>query len=291
MILTDLFTDFVDFRQCVPGIESNVSFKDLTPSAINAYKRICNLISVKVYDSLVDQHDSDPAKSQFDYLRMAMANLTAKQQQVFDALSKRKAGMEVYKYELEAMNRSYADNYFAAMDSLLQSLIDDNNAEFAETDICKILSTLPIKSTSAFDMLYQIDCSYIFFFRCISLQREIYTKYLKITYDKISASTSLSSEEKAQRTDDLNAILAKWTVSLALSRFDILEFPSVIRDYFSESKKPSEISPTKELSDSLKNECQQDLDTINMQLTDNTSFSVNTQTSFNQPGDKIILMP
>lgn len=299
MILDDLFPNLVDFRQYVPGIESNVTLAELNPSAINAKKRICNLISSAAYDSIIQSHTSTPisdiANQQFDALRMAMANLTAKQQVAFDAIRNRKSQIEVYKYELEAMTRSYADNYFNAMDTLLQSLMTSEDSNFRNTNMYKQLSVLPIKTASDFDMLYPIDCSYLFFFRCVTLQQEAYNTNLKTTYDKVKSSTSLTTEEKASYNSRLDTILAKWTVSLALTRFDLLEFPAIIRDFFSDSNRfshrTSEQGSADNLSTSLANACQKDLDIINMQLTDNDTSSISTHTSYARPDDKIILMP
>lgn len=289
MILNDLFSTLDDFRDYVPGIESNVTFKELNSSSINAKKRICNLISSTVYDSIVS--DPENNTNQLDALRMAMANLTAKQQLVFDAIRNRKSRIEVYKYELEAMTRNYADNYFNAMDTLLQLLVSTDDESFKSTNMYKLISVLPIKTASDFDMLYPIDCSYLFFFRSLSIQRDAYNTYLNTAYNKINNLTTLSEDEKKSYNDRLNTILAKWTVSLALLRFDILEFPAVIRDYFSDSKKPTDQNGTETLSNSLLSECQKDLDIINMQLTDTSTLSVDTHTSYTLPTDKIILMP
>ncbi|MDR3119655.1 MAG: hypothetical protein LBU44_09645 [Mediterranea sp.] len=51
-----------------------------------------------------------------------MANLTLAKQLIFDVINRRKSDIDIYKYELEAMRRAYIENYFNAMDTLIQLL-------------------------------------------------------------------------------------------------------------------------------------------------------------------------
>lgn len=55
MILKDLFSDISGFAEFVPGIDSNTSFASLNSHAVTAYKRIANIISVPVYEKILDE--------------------------------------------------------------------------------------------------------------------------------------------------------------------------------------------------------------------------------------------
>ena len=106
-------------------------------------------------------------------LRLAMANLTMAKQLIFDVVSKRKDDVDIYKHEQESMRRSYIENYYNAMDTVIQ-LLDNSQTvpSWKETRYKKMLDVLKIKSTEEFDMLYTIDMSYLFFFRTIPIQSE-----------------------------------------------------------------------------------------------------------------------
>ena len=58
-----------------------------------------------------------------------MANLTLATQIIFDAVNRRKNDINLYKYEMEGMKRSYMENYFNAMDSLISELTEEISAD------------------------------------------------------------------------------------------------------------------------------------------------------------------
>ena len=178
MILEDLFENMAAMRQMVPGLESNLTFADLNPSALTARKRVTDLIGTSLYDSIISNKASAPEP--FEAMCMAIANFVARQHLVFDTISRRKDNIDVYKYELEEMARAYMDNYFSSMDTLMRLLStatpDDNQNEnqnnttrWEETRLAKMVKNLPIQDAARFDDLYPIDLSYLFFFRMVPL--------------------------------------------------------------------------------------------------------------------------
>ncbi len=58
--------------------------------------------------------------------------------------------VDVYKNEYESMQRQYIDNYYNAMDSLIEELSENDNysALWKETPEYKLLDTLEIKNTN-----------------------------------------------------------------------------------------------------------------------------------------------
>ncbi len=283
MKLKDLFTDISGFAEFVPGIDANTNFALLNSHAVTAYKRIANIVSVPVYEKIIEQGKSE----MYDYLRTALANLIMANDTIFDVLRKRKAAIDIYKYEQEAIRRAYYENYYNAMDSLIALLNQSENMGWEDTRYYKMLDKLQIKTTEEFDLLYCIDLSYLFFFRCIPIQVEVleenFTGYLE------------RANEKPSVLSLINRALAKKVVAVALTRFDILEFPSTIRNLFDDSKASRSGKDEQErlliLSAQLQDQANSLIKDIDLLLSDPQSSDVETETSFNHPEDKIQLMP
>lgn len=283
-VLEALFKTIDEFRKYVPSVESNVTFSELNSSATSARKQIIVVLSSDVYDHVLQDTGEKHAA-----LLSAMGNLTLAKQLIFDVINRRKSQIEVYKYELEAMRRSYVENYYNGMDTLIQLLDADTSKEnkWKESRYYKLLDTLKIKDTESFDFLYPIDLSYLFFFRIIPLQKEALDEGMKGYFDRASTNE-----------DAINMLLralSKMTVAIALRRFDILEFPSTIRNLFEDSKASrsgrDEQNRMLFLSEQLSNEVQLLLRDVDLMLSNSDSETIDTESSSNNPDDKIILMP
>lgn len=283
MILKDLFTDISGFAEFVPGIDSNTNLTLLNSHAVTAYKRIANIVSVPVYQKIIEQGAGDL----YDYLRTALANLTMASDTVFDVLRKRKVDIDIYKYEQEAIRRAYYENYYNAMDSLIALLNSSENLGWEDTRYYKMLDKLQIKTTEEFDLLYCIDLSYLFFFRCIPIQVEVLEENLNGYFER--------AQEKPSVLSLIYRALAKKVVAVALTRFDILEFPSTIRNLFDDSKASRSGRDEQErllsLSVQLQDQANSLIKDIDLLLSDPESTDIETETSFNRPEDKIQLMP
>ena len=285
MILEELFGDVATMRSYVPYLESNVSFSDLESSARSAKKQVCVILSVEVFKALVDESNGDA----FDSLRTAMANLTMAKQLVFDAINQRKNEVDIYKYELEGMRRAYTDNYYNAMDSLVQELDKSKNEAWLNTRYYKILSGLKIQTAPDFDEVYPIDGSYLFFFRIIPFQREALDDFMNGYYERLP-----SEEDNSVMIRKLNRCLAMFTVAKSLRQFDIIEFPSTIRSLFDESKASrngkDEQNRVLQMSEQLLAEAQNALKDIDVILTNTEGGNVSTEESYMQPEDKFYSM-
>lgn len=283
IILEELFKNLTEFRHYAPYSETNIEFKDLNSSASSARKQICIILSKEVYD-IVLKRDGEI----HDALLTAMANLTLAKQLVFDVVKQRKSDVDIYKYEMEAMRRSYIENYFSGMDTLIQLLNkEDSLEEWKNSRYCKLLSSLRIQTAEDFDFLYSIDLSYLFFFRIIPLQKEVLDEGMTGYFERVV--------DNQEMKDLLLHALAKSTIALALRRLDILEFPSTIRNLFDDSKTTRSGKDEQErmlaLAEQLTGEAQSLLKNIDLMLSNNDSGIVDTETSFNTPDDKIIMMP
>lgn len=282
IILEELFRNLNEFRHYAPYSETNIEFKDLNSSASSARKQICIILTKEVYDKVVTMEGE-----MHDALLTAMANLTLAKQLVFDVVKQRKSDIDIYKYEMEAMRRSYIENYFSGMDTLIQLLNQESLEEWKGSRYCKLLSSLQVQTAEEFDFLYSIDLSYLFFFRIIPLQKEVLDEGMAGYFERIGDNNELK--------DILLHALAKSTIALALRRLDILEFPATIRNFFIDSKVMRYATQEQErmlsLACQLTDEVQAQLKNIDLILSNNDSGIVDTETSFNSPGDKIVLMP
>ncbi len=280
-VLEQLFSTVAEFRKYSPYAESNISFQELNSSAESAKKQIVIILSKPVYDEV-----ASGGGEKKEALRSAMSNLTLAKQMIFDVISRRKNDIDIYKSEQETMRRAYTDNYYNAMDTLIQLFDEEASAAWKSTRYAKMLTGLKIKKTDEFDSLYPIDLSYLFFFRITPYQREALDEGLSSYFVRASG--------KSEIEHMLLRCLAKQTVSIALRRMDIVEFPSIIRDLFGESNisrnSYQEQSRMLNLSASLAAEVKQALSDIDLLLSSGSSGSIDTETSFNQPDDKIYLM-
>lgn len=281
-VLEELFIDVAQFHLYSPYAESNMNFKDLASSAMSAIKQVQSVISPDIYKKIAAGEDNDEK----DALRSAVANLTLAKQLIFNVLSLRKSDVDIYKNEQEQMRRAYRDNYYNAMDTLLQLL--DSDEEWKKTKTYKALENLKLKTTYEFDASYPIDNSFLYFFICVPIQQEALDDYVSGYYEHLP-------EKDQTNRRKLDRCLAKITVALSLRRFDILEFPATIRNLFEDSKVMRYGTQEQErmltLSDDLMSQALESLKNIDLSLSGNTDVDIVTETSFNRPDDKIYLMP
>lgn len=287
-VLTELFSDLSTFTEYAQGVETSNSLDDLQASGRTAKKRVEGIVSAAVYSAIVKGED-DTLK---EALRSAVANMTLSVQLVFDAVNRRKAGTDMYKYEMEAMRRAYTENYFNAMDTLINALTSsDSEAEdspaalWKQSRYYKLLDTCKIKTADDFDSIYPIDLSYLFFFRTVPLQKETLDERLSAYYDKTDDNKLVAM---------LNLALAKKTIAKALRRFDILEFPPTIRNLFDDNTASrsgkDEHDGALALADLLDSEADGLLENVDM-LLDTSSTDYTSYSAYNRPEDIIVMTP
>lgn len=316
--ISQIFTNMATLAQYAPAVDTNLSLADLKAAFGSSWKQLTALVPDNVLDAIADGEDDNLKEA----LRTALANRTLANHAIFSAYHQRKAGTDVYKYEVEQMQRAYMENYFSAMDTLLTALTAlatadsgtddtpsaDNGTEgsapadngttpdighlFRQCRWYRMAGNVRIKTAEQFDMIYPIDLSYLFFFRTLPLQKEVADGRLGSYYDRIEA---LERDDKERFLAQADLALAKKTVAKALRRFDILEFPPTIRNLFDEShanrngKDESERAIS--LADMLDSEADaliSDLDTL---LESENGLDVSSMSAYNQPDDKIIMMP
>ena len=289
-ILVDIFKNFSTFSLYAPGVETNMDLNDLRSSGLTARKRIETVISRAVFDELLKEKEDSPL---MEALRAAMANMTMATQIIFDSVNRRKSEVNVYKYELEAMKRSYMENYCNSIDTLVQLLSEPTEGEIAElwrkTPYFPILERCEIKTMDQMDSIYPIDASYLYFFRTIPLQKETLDEVMSIYFEK------LTDDNRERICPILLLALVKKTIAKSLRRFDILEFPSTIRNLFDDSHAArsgkDESSAIFALADRLDREAEELLSNADTLLSSEAVSDFCSNSAYNNPDDNIIMLP
>lgn len=289
-ILVDIFKNFSTFSLYAPGVETNMDLNDLRSSGLTARKRIETVISRAVFDELLKEEENSPL---MEALRAAMANMTMANQIIFDSVNRRKSEVNVYKYELEAMKRSYMENYCNAIDTLVQLLSEPTEGDIAElwrkTPYFPILDRCEIKTMDQMDSIYPIDASYLYFFRTIPLQKETLDEVMSIYFEK------LTDDNRERIRPILLLALVKKTIAKSLRRFDILEFPSTIRNLFDDSHAArsgkDESSAIFALADRLDREAEELLSNADTLLSSEAVSDFCSNSAYNHPDDNIIMLP
>ena len=289
-ILVDIFKNFSTFSLYAPGVETNMDLNDLRSSGLTARKRIETVISRAVFEELLKEEEASPL---MEALRAAMANMTMANQIIFDSVNRRKGEVNVYKYELEAMKRSYMENYCNSIDTLVQLLSEPTEGEIAElwrkTPYFPILERCEIKTMDQMDSIYPIDASYLYFFRTIPLQKETLDEVMSIYFEK------LTDDNRERIRPILLLALVKKTIAKSLRRFDILEFPSTIRNLFDDSHAArsgkDESSAIFALADRLDREAEELLSNADTLLSSESVSDFCSNSAYNHPDDNIIMLP
>ena len=289
-VLVDIFKNFSTFSLYAPGVETNMDLNDLRSSGLTARKRIETVISRAVFDELLKEKEDSPL---MEALRAAMANMTMANQIIFDSVNRRKSEVNVYKYELEAMKRSYMENYCNAIDTLVQLLSEPTEGDIAElwrkTPYFPILERCEIKTMDQMDSIYPIDASYLYFFRTIPLQKETLDEVMSIYFEK------LTDNNRERIRPILLLALVKKTIAKSLRRFDILEFPSTIRNLFDDSHASrsgkDESSAIFALADRLDREAEELLSNADTLLSSESVSDFCSNSAYNNPDDNIIMLP
>ena len=314
--ITDIFQNMSGLAQYAPVTDTNIALGDLKAAFASSWKQLTALIPDTVLTAIADGSDD----TMTDALRMALANRIMANNAVFSAYVNRKAGTDTYKYEVEGMKRSWMENYFSAMDTLLSELTrqadevapaDENVADaevgtevadadsgtapdigqlFRESRFYRMAAGCHIRTAEQFDTIYPIDLSYLFFFRTLPLQAEVVNGRIGSYYSRIE-----TLDEKDKLTAMLDLALAKKTVAKALRRFDILEFPPTIRNLFDESHAnrngKDEAERAISLADMLDGEADALISDIDTLLESGTTIDMSSMSAYNRPDDKIIMMP
>lgn len=285
--INTLFKNISELQKYAPGLIAQANIDSFSSHAISAKKQIINIITLDIWNKIVAEIDTEALYT----LKNALANLMMNKANVFEVVEDRRSGndtVNIYKHEQETMRRLYLDNYFSAMDSLLQIISEkeEYSVLWKKTPYFSIIEKLQVKTTSEFHSFYGIDMSYLFFFRTISLQRELLLDGLSESFEK--------AKEDKDLTERLKLALTQLVIALALTRFDIIELPATIRSLFDEQKSSRSGDREQErilkLAQELRNNALTNISAVEMLLNNSDNSNIVSDTSINKPDDKIFLM-
>jgi len=153
----------------------------------------------------------------------------------------------------------------------------------------KMIGVCKIRTADEFDSIYPIDLSYFFFFRILPLQKETLDERLSAYYDRLTV------ENRERIEPILTLALVKKTVAKSLRRFDILEFPPTIRNLFDDSHASrsgkDEHDAALDLADRLDLEAEELIANADTLLATDASVDFCSNSAYNRPDDKIIMLP
>ncbi len=286
MILETLYRSMAHYQDYVSLLDVNADFKSLNASAASAVKQIKMVITSEIYTAIVAIDDTTTPSEQKEALRTAVASLCQFKQVTSDTIKRRISGVDTFKNEQEQLARDFKQSYFDGMDSLIALLDKEGSAEWQATPHYQMLQKLQIKTTEEFDSIYPIDMSYLFFFRCIPWQKEALDERLGSMFSR--------AEGKESANALLKRALAKKTIAKALRRFDILEFPEVIRGLFKDSKVTrsgdGEQTRILQLADSLDKEADSLITDVDLSISiEDNPVDLVTDTNFNNHWDKVYM--
>lgn len=294
MKLIDLYTDINDFSGYVPGVVAGITFKDFSSKFPMALKHTSDLLSAPIVEALA-KAEKDSAEG--FALRSAIANKLMLSTITFQTVNRRAAGaQDVYKYEVEQMRREYIDAYFSAIDTLFEIASTSENYQdiWASSRYAKILQSIAIKSCQDFDDLYPIDRSFLFYFRTLPFQRELLLDQQGL-YNKLAELEAAEPDtiDYPQLTMQLQLATAKLVVAMAIERFDIIELPKTMRNYFDEQKVgrsgQSEFAEKSRLAKSLRSEAESSLTAVATALEPSRHATAGYISAKEE--DKIVFMP
>lgn len=226
MTKTDIFEGLKDFTNYAPGIGADTSFEQLHTHIRVITSEIWDYITVGVYMALRSEAPDGATDDQkkalaegLELLKTAIAAGTLMKHQIFATVNKAGTEASLYKYQHEELKQHYREAYWTAIDELVEWLQkNDTVGGYNESDLCKELESLPLKTAEEFDKYFQIGRSSYFFSRVRYLIR---SKWERI-------SKTVKQEDPAQMELARKAVCYHVMADVVMT-FDVTEWPRSIR--------------------------------------------------------------
>ena len=226
MTKTDIFEDLRDFTRYAPGIGADTSFDQLATHIRVITSEVWDYITVPVYMALRSETPADATDEQkaalaegLELLKTAIASGTLMKHQIFATVNKAGTEASLYKYQHEELKAHYRDAYWTAIDELVEWLQKNRTVGgYSDSDLCKELESLPLKSAEEFDRYFQIGRSSYFFSRVRYLIRAKWERIRK----------NVKEEDPAQMEMARKAVCYLVMADVVMT-FDVTEWPRAIR--------------------------------------------------------------
>lgn len=223
----DFFDSIDEFRSFSPGVEASLMLDSLYPSFLTAKSKIQDVITVKVYDAILEDLSSGTQSHRpaIMAIKSAIANYTMYKYSIFDAISKNGSEKKLYKYQLEEIKEEYITLFWASMDEMLRYLdLHRDIGQWDSSNQCKEVAALPVKNAKEFNSYFGIDNSPYFFSKIQFLINKINQDQIIPRVGDISSLTSQKLKERCKR------VLCSHAMAEAVMLFDITELPKSIRN-------------------------------------------------------------
>lgn len=273
MDYTEIFTDLQDFRSYAEGLQADTAYRQLHPSIRTTALEMEKIITKEAFAAIVSgtwtptPKDGEPTPKAVDLtdakelLKVALAAGTMYRYQIFASVKRNGSDASLYKYQHEELKDSYIENYWKAMDDLLDFLEEHPVAGFNNCE----REGLPIKNAGEFDHYFGINRSSFFFSKILYLIRDTW----KLIATRIHGHEANQDVMEAAKKALCYAVMAK-----VAKRFDLTEFPRSLRlDYNHEYTKGSSTASREALAADFVSEYQaamNDVSTILRRLSDNS---------------------
>lgn len=244
MDYTTIFQDMDAFRGYAEGLQADTAYRQLAPSIRSTAMEMEKIISKATFEAIVAgswtpaASEEVPAPEAIDcseakeLLKIALAAGTMYRYQIFASIKRNGSDASLYKYQHEELKDSYIENFWKAMDDLLNWLDEHPDvAGYSNTEDYKARQGLPVKNADEFERYFGIGRSSFFYAKVLYLIRDVWTGLKPRVRGHETDAAVMEPAKKA---------LCYTVIAKVVKRFDLTEFPRSIRfDYNHEYTKGS----------------------------------------------------
>lgn len=245
-----IFTDLEDFRSYAEGLQADTAYRQLHPSIRTTAMEMEKIITKAAFEAIASGSwtpavtETTPEPESVDLsdvrtgLKVALAAGTMYRYQIFSSVKRNGSDAALYKYQHEELKDNYIENYWKAMDDILDWLdAHPHVAGYDQTDTYKERHRLPVRNAEEFERYFGINRSSFFYAKVLYLIRASW----KTIAPRISGYEENEDIMEAARKALCYTVMAK-----VAKRFDLTEFPRSLRfDYNHEYTRGSS-SPSRE---------------------------------------------
>ena len=226
MTKTDIFKNLADFSKYAPGIGADTSLEQLSTHIRVTTSEIWDHITVPVYMALRSDPPADASDAEketlaegLELLKTAIASGAMMKHQIFATVDKAGTESAIYKYQHEELKAHYREAYWSAIDELMEWLLQNKTiGNYQDSETCRQIESLPIKSAEEFDEYFQIGRSSYFFSRVRYLIRSKWERVRK----------GIREDDQEQMKLARKAVCYLVMADVVMT-FDVTEWPRAIR--------------------------------------------------------------
>ena len=230
-MITDLFKTPLELRSFAPQMPTDGRIDAFEAHFRPQFQKLVNIIGHETYDALVayyaDENFDKTSKKGIavNYLRAAMANLTAIPYFIFEASQRNNTENKLYRYQEDKQIEVYLENAWTELNFLINHLESDTQEfdKYAATDQFKLRQKLFIRNAKEFQRYYGAVNSAYFFNNVVFIIEEIQNDEIK---SRVKAFPEITD-------DNMKFLIGKAityeTLARACQQLDYTELPSGIR--------------------------------------------------------------